>query len=261
MFQKIRAELQIFAILLLVTAILAFLSMTIKTDSQESGFVVQPASQSDSALLDFTPAYTHYLPSLQKAPSYVYFDDFSDDDSGWLTYSTNDCDGEYSNDEYRLYVEDDSDSGDQDECFGPGPEETEYRYGSFEVRARRSDGSTHFRYGIYINGSGGDEYYLFWVEHDGSNCSWALIRREDGDNDTERSGDCDSRTNGYANSNTLKIRHTSDKVLRVYLNNQELGSFKDDSHLTGEGTGVYIRELENDDDLTVRFDDFGIISP
>jgi hypothetical protein len=263
MYQKIRAELQIFVVLASVTAILAFLSLTIKTDHQAPASV-QSASQSNSTLLQATEGYTYYLPLVQKFPTptpppYIFFDNFSDDDSGWAVYSSNDCEVGYSSGEYRLYVEDDSDSDDQ--CFGAGPEETEHRYGTFEVQARRNDGSDHYRYGIYINGKGGGEYYLFWIEHDGSNCSYALIRRASGSDSTKRSGDCDAYTNGNANPNLLKIKHTSTKVLTIYLNNTQLATYTDDSHLTGEGTGVYVRELDNNDDLTVRFDNFGIGNP
>jgi hypothetical protein len=283
MYQKIKAELQIFFVLLVVTAVLLLWSTSLRLGDPQAAEMMQKLDETPiasfqngsptnpTALFEFinplqvTAAYTYYLPSIRKFPSptplpYLFFDNFSDDDSGWVKFSNDDCEGGYTNGEYRLEVEEDSDG--EDECFAfTSNEDAEHKYARFEVQFRRSDGTNHYNAGIYINGRGGGEYYLFRVEHDGNNCDWRLVRRKDSSSDTKISGSCDTRTNGGSATNTLLIAHTSDGVLKVYLNGQLLGSYTDGSQLTGEGTGLFVNSETVDDNVVVRFDNFAIYTP
>ena len=206
-----------------------------------------------------TPTPTITPTPTDTAGSVLYFDDFSDDDSDWPDEAESDngrCYSEYRDDKYRIEVEGD---GRQRECFRPAPEEAEYRYGIFEVEAKRRAGSGSFSYGLYINGRGGGEYYLFRVRPR-NDCGWDLIRREDDDSDTVRNGGCDSAIERDSGTNKLEIKHTDDGRISVYVNDKLLATFTDDSELEGRGTGLYVRS-GTDENNTIDFDNFTIFSP
>lgn len=200
-----------------------------------------------------------FLPLIQKFPTptpnpVVFFDDFGGN-KNWPTADDSNCDRTYVNNEYEIRAK----SQDED-CFSPAPSGAEKRYGRFKVKVRRDSGSSDFTVGIYINGAGADNYYLFQV-NPADSCGWELIRRKDGNSDTKRSGGCDGAINRNSNSNTLEIRHTSNGDIRVFINGTQLGStYNDGSQLSGTGTGVYAR-TNNSDDVVVRFDDFTVNQP
>jgi hypothetical protein len=128
------------------------------------------------------------------------------------------------------------------------------------VKAHRDDGGSNFAAAIYINGQGDGNYYAFEVKPN-DDCSWKLIRKRDGNSSTVRSGGCESAINRGSGSNILEIRHTNNGNVSVFINGTQLGStYNDGSQLTGQGTGVYAR-TSNDDDVSVRFDDFTVITP
>jgi hypothetical protein len=132
------------------------------------------------------------------------------------------------------------------------------------VAAYHSDGQSNAAYGIFINGEGGDNYYLFriWPNDDCSDGGrWQLIRREDGSNTTLLNGSCSSLIKegiGSGATNVLRISHSTDRKLSVYVNGQLLSSIIDTSadHLTGEATGVYV--LSDDREVIMKFDDFKV---
>jgi hypothetical protein len=292
MYQKIKTEFQLFFVLLVVAVVLFFWSTTLRPEGQPGAEPILEAE--DVALLEadlqdpagvdslqtgspanpthlFEPR-THlqggprrfFIPFISKS-TILFFDDFSDEDTDWPEFETGDCFVQYNNDEYRIEVKEDSDS-DDDECFVPAPEDAERETGIFSVDFRRTDGSDHYNAGIYINGAGGGEYYLFRVEHDGNECDWQLVRRHDDDDSTKRSGICDGPSNGYNQINTLRIRRVTnssdDAVITVSLNGTQLGSaYTDTDPLDGEGTGLFANEETNDDKAVVRFDNFTVSRP
>jgi hypothetical protein len=116
-------------------------------------------------------------------------------------------------------------------------------------------------YGLFINGQGGDNYYLFriWPNNGcATGGDWQLIRRRNGNNSTLRSDSCASAINRDGGTNILKIAHRSDRTLSVYVNDTLLSSYPESSsnHLTGEATGVYVRSA--DEDVRIKFDDFKV---
>lgn len=295
MYHKIKAELQIFFILAFVTTILLFWSAILRPANSLAAETMQPLEGTAIAALEFsnrppgdssfqsgsptdpgrsfepiaplvvTGAYTYYLPRIPKFPTptpdpKLFFDDFSDDATDWPDGENSDCSFDYNSNEYRVEVKADSD--DEDECFAFAPEDAEHKLGQFEVQARRSDGNNHFDYGIYMNGAGGDEYYLFRVERNGSDCDWEFIRRQDGDSDVKADGACDSITNDdNKQAVTLRIRHASNRVISAFLNGVKLYEFTDNDDLDGEGTGLYVRSYTDNDEVVVRFDNFSVYQP
>lgn len=200
-----------------------------------------------------------YLPMIRRDPTptpnpVAFLDNFSGA-RNWPTADDSDCERAYIDDEYEIEAKT------KDElCFGPAPGAAEREFGTFKVKARRHGGGSNFSYAIYINGQGDDNYYAFEVKPN-DDCSWRLIRRRDGNSSTVRSGGCDSPINRGSSSNILEIRHTSNGNISVFINDTQLGStYNDGSQLTGRGTGVYV-QTANDDDVTIRFDDFTVILP
>jgi hypothetical protein len=128
------------------------------------------------------------------------------------------------------------------------------------VKAYHSGDLSNAAYGIFINGEGGNNYYLFriWPNDDCSTGGdWQLIRREDGKNNTIRRGYCEPAIKQGGNLNILKIGHKSNGTLTLYVNNEEIGSYVDSNDLDdGKATGVYVRS--DDEDVRIKFDDFKV---
>lgn len=203
-------------------------------------------------LISRKPTPTPIPPTPTPTPSEIYYDNFSDDDSGWAEGDDGDCDSNYEDNKYRLDVDKDED------CFRPGPGEAEEYHGYFSVEAKRIGGGDEYAYGLYINGKGGDNYYLFRVWPD-DDCGWDFIRREDGDNDTIHNGGCDDAIKRDSDdTNILAIEHEDD-IYSVYVNDERLASYEDDDPLNGDGVGVYAI-ADPDKDLTVEFDNFKILA-
>lgn len=168
-------------------------------------------------------------------------------------------------------------------CFYEAPRAAERRLGIFEVKAWQIDNpypfsvfslssssevkgneveiqrSKEFRYGIYINADDDrDNYYLFQVEYDSNKCKWKLTRREDSDSDTVTDGDCRSASKGYKGHNIIKIDHTSTGRIKVYMNDNLLGSYVDDDPLTDDELGLYIKNESDNRAAVVIFDNFQV---
>ncbi|MBN1994703.1 MAG: DUF11 domain-containing protein [Anaerolineae bacterium] len=199
-----------------------------------------------------SPIRPLYLPAIFKSPPKVllFSDGFSNNSNGWTTTDDSNCDRGFQDNEYRMKVDADK------SCFTPAPSKAEYTYGEFQVSARVSDGDGEFAYGLYINGSGEDYYYLFRVKPD-DECGWLLTRRKDGSSTTLASSGCVSAINRGATKNNLIIKHRNDGVITLYINGTQVYSINDGNSLTGVGTGLYA-EADNDKDITVRFDDFRV---
>ncbi|MBN1221091.1 MAG: hypothetical protein JXM69_19370 [Anaerolineae bacterium] len=195
-----------------------------------------------------------FLPLINKAPPrvLVYYDSFSSSSSGWTTADDSDCNRSYKDNEYQMVADA------NEACFTPAPTGAEVTngYGEFQVSARVSDGDGNFDYGIYINGAGGDNYYLFRVKPD-DDCGWKLVRRKSGTSTTIGSGGCVSAINRGTAKNTLTIKHDKNGAITLYINGTQIFSINDGNALTSKGTGLFV-EADDNEDITVRFDDFRV---
>ena len=220
-------------------------------------------------IVGYNPLKAIYLPIIHKSPqptlSLAYYEPFSTDNA-WFEFSNNGCITSNSSGQYWV----DLNSGDRT-CFPPARDENKperpYRtYGEFEVAAYQSGEYTaNGSYGIFINGQGGDNYYLFRVWPN-NGCSsggdWELIRERSGNTTVLRSGNCSSvikRGYGAGSTNILRIAHNSSLELAVYVNGVQLTTFTESSssHLTGIATGVYVRST-NSSKVRMKFDDFRV---
>ncbi|MCB0164327.1 MAG: hypothetical protein KDI79_08885 [Anaerolineae bacterium] len=204
-----------------------------------------------------------YFPYISRFPTptpqpIVYQENFSDEDNDdWPqgkfnidSDSDDDCAADINSGTYEVTAYDD------ETCFLPGPKAAERTTGTFEVEFKRDgDGkSEEFDAGIYINGEGGDEYYLFKIEYRKDNCDYRLYRHDS----TKASGDCEAQSNGYNEKNKLRITRTSNGSISIYLNDKFLKTYTDGSPYGGKGTGVYLRERSNDNKSIVDFDNFTV---
>jgi uncharacterized repeat protein (TIGR01451 family) len=205
------------------------------------------------------PTKYYYFPIIFKSPPVVihYSDDFSNDDTGWYKgYSdNNDCYSTYDGGRYRINLDNDR------TCFRPAPAAANRTYGSFEVSAYHSEGASNASYGIYSNGAGGDVNYLFRIFPNngcGTGGNWELYRKST----RVLHGECEEAINrglGSSAENLLKIRHTSDGKVTVFVNNIELDTYNDGSQLTGSGTGVYARSSNKD--IVIKYTQFTVYAP
>ncbi len=208
--------------------------------------------------------YLYFLPVIRRdptptptpTPTAAFYADFSNTtgNNNWTTSDSGNCDRSITDGEYQIEAEyDDSDDTD---CFSAAPED-DYEEGTFKVTAYRKSGNEDVRVGLYINGEGGDEYYLLEVRPNKD--KWEFIRVKDGSSSIKKDG-----TSSYIvdDKNTLQLTRDG-KYVYVYINGYKLYTYDkaDDDDMGGGGTGVYVRLDKDDDDtdVTVRFDNFYII--
>lgn len=212
-----------------------------------------------------------YLPIVQRNPTptpipliLAYHETF--DGNPWQEFSNNGCSTDNTSGQFWV----DLDSTDRT-CLPPARNENKpelpYRtYGEFEVRAYDSgqNQDSESGYGIWINGQGADNYYLFRIWPNASGCSsggnWELRRYKDGGNAKLLGGTCNAnivRGYGSAATNVLRLAHKSSGELVVYANGQALASVVDSSQLTGgTATGVFVQS--NNRHIRIKFDDFKV---
>lgn len=213
-------------------------------------------------LLQASNVATIYLPIIHRN-TIAYSDDFSNDGSGWPKGTDASCESLYESGRYRLNVDND------EECFRFAPTAAERTYGIFEVLAYQSGEFTNnSTLGLYINGQGGSNFYLFRIWPNNS-CSsggnWEFIRNKDNTRTTLRSGSCNlniKRGYGADFANNLKVRHTSDRRITLYINEVQIDTFTEaaNDERTGKGTGVYARAVSNED-AVMKYDDFRVYLP
>ncbi len=211
------------------------------------------------------------IPTATPTPFSYYYEDFSGPrHDGWPEVDLDGCESDWGwedgGDVYKIRIDD---NHEDDPYFRNADRAANRQTGGFEVDMKRydHDSSRRFEYGLYINGRGGGEYYLFFIDFKYSRyCGeWRLIRREDSRNRLLAQGDCrdiygDIR---YNDKNTLKIFRENDGsrvLLHLYINGERADIYADRDPLwRGVATGVYIRPRD-DDRVRVYFDNF-LVTP
>lgn len=230
-------------------------------------------SKSDSVAVNVigvgTPIITNtiYLPFVAKPEPIVlaYAENFNSG-APWFEFDSGGCKTDHQSGQYWVDV----DSSNR-ECLPPAknenkPESAYRTYGEFQVDAYVSgeNQDEDFWYGLFINGSGGDDYYVFRIQPNedacGSGGDWELRRRKDDNETIIANGSCHpSIRRGYGSgaTNTLKITHTSDRKLSVFANGTLLGSVTEpnsSAHLIGTGPGLFVRSASKD--ALVKYDNY-----
>ncbi len=255
-------------IMITVTGILTSASdVTVKNtatatplDPTSEIFAANNTSEVSVAITGYMRIKTIYLPVIYKGPPTVtlYLDDFSSTSSGWAhDVSDSACRSYYEGGYYRLAFK-----ATGSDCWRPTPDSAVKNiqpvYAAIQVDAMRRTGSGNVAYGVYMNGHGGSEYYLFKVWPNGTSCSsgkkWELYRK------TSRvmNGCSTAIWPDYNVFNHLKIKHTSSGYISVYVNDVLLYTYTDSSQLTGGwGTGIYSYSDDSSSTI-VDFDNFTI---
>lgn len=209
-----------------------------------------------------------YLPIVSRFPTptprpivlayYNYFD--SDNKTwSWFEFNNNGCKTDYNSGRYQVRLDNDA-----DDCLPPAknenrPEKPYRTYGEFEVEVYHSENQSNADLGIFINGAGADNYYLFriWPNNGcSSGGDWQLLRRKDRNNSELLRKNCDAAVNRGGSINKLRIAHKTNGQLILYINETEVGSVSDSNRLTGTGTGVFVGSSNKD--ITIKFDNFKV---
>jgi hypothetical protein len=234
---------------------------------QESLFSHAPSSVTT---LQASSAATIYLPIIRKSQVLLYSQDFSSSDNIWPKGDDGDCDSSTSGGRYQLKIDKDK------ECFRFAPKAAEQIYGEFEVLLYHSEQENNSALGIYINGQGGNNYYLFRIwpnnsctptpQNTGGN--FEFIRNRNGTKEffpKDSSGICNANIKrGYSfdRANILKVRHTNDKKITLFINGVQVFQMTEGgSELLGKGTGVYGRAASNKDFIITKYDDYKVYAP
>ncbi len=174
--------------------------------------------------------------------------------TGWQSYDEYGAGSWWEDSEYKVEAHNNNSFIPQ---FRWADREAEYRDAKFEVQARRSSGSDNFAYGIYVNGNGGSEYYLFSLSFRNGNCdTWDLIRRKDNRNQIMANGPCYVST-GHETVLRVRVerRSSSRADLTVYIDGHRQTKVEDRDWLRGKGAGVMVQPQDNNW-VRISFDDF-----
>jgi len=211
-------------------------------------------------------------------PVFRYQENFnSTSNKKWYAGTTDSgfCTSVYRDLAYDMEAKKGQESSGKTTCWRAAPSAAEALkavYGQFEVKAYHREGQSDSMFGIYINGKGADELYLFriWpntsVRTDSTKrCSnggdWELLRIKGGTSKGLINGRCHASIKdgtGADATNVLKIIHERNGKISIYINGTLIDTYTDTSQLTsGYGTGIYERS-EGTKDIGIRFDDFTI---
>jgi len=217
-------------------------------------------------------------PTSTSNPNVRYQENFnSTTNKKWYAGTTDGgfCTSIYQSSEYEFQAYKGQEATGKTTCWRAAPSAAETLkavYGQFEIKAYHLSGQSDSMYGLYINGKGADELYLFriWPNTSGrtdttKRCSkggdWELLRVKGGVSKGLTNGRCHPAIKdgvGSDATNVLKLTHERSGKLSIYINGILIDNYTDSSQLTsGYGAGIYVRS-EGTKDISVRFDDFTI---
>ena len=208
-----------------------------------------------------TLTYFVFLPIVLSPPDLVFYDDFSDDDSGWPDdVSFEDCDYEYRDGRYRIKI-----SGYGQTCMAPNFSIPEQINGTFSVKVRRiSDSNRKLWYG-FIFGAGSDANEERWEllvypfkdsQCDNKGVFW-LRAFEDGDEEFFEDRCTDAIDTDTSDWNNLKVIRNG-KDIKVYINGQLKGDYDDADYLLDKGYHLLYATSASNDNVYIEFDNFEI---
>jgi len=232
-------------------------------------------------LLTLLSGLTMTAPPQAQSQNYLYYENFnSTANKQWYSGTTDSgfCNFSYINSMYNVFaMKGQETSTGKTTCWRFAPsaaEAVKLIYGEVQVSGYINSGGDSM-YGLYMNGFGASEVYLFriWPNTSGRSdptkrCSdggdWEIISIKGGVSKALTNGRCHTAINegtGPNAMNVLKLSHTSDGKISAYANGVLLDTKTDSSQLTaGYGLGLYIRS-DGLSDLEIRFDDFSLFDP
>jgi hypothetical protein len=250
-------------VLILAVAALVLLLSTwsrLPTAEARESAAAKSVSEDESLVSTTLDGTTIFLPMILNS-DIVFFDDFSDSNSGWPhDESFEDCHYEYRSGRYRVKVTD----KDQ-RCIIPNFRIPRQVDGTFIVKARRT--SNEDRYMLYglIFGAGVDATKDRWAleiyPNDDPSCSdkpfYWLYALVDGDQKYFKDKCTDAIDPNENDWNELKVIRNG-RNIKVYLNGESKGEYNDANYLLGQGYTLLEVVSASNDDIVVEFDDFEI---
>jgi hypothetical protein len=212
--------------------------------------------------LSSTDTFTIFLPLIFKS-DLVYFDDFSNPNSGWPDdYTYENCYYEYYGGRYRVKV---FENGQR--CIIPKINMPKQINGTFSVKVRRtSNEEQHMLYGL-IFGAGTNAIENRWAlevyPNKDSDCSnkpfYWLVALVGGDRKYFKYRCTDVIDTDEDDWNELKVIRNG-KNIKVYINGESKGEYNDADYLRNEGYCLLEVVSASDEDIYVEFDDFKILN-
>jgi len=177
-------------------------------------------------------------------PPILYSHDF--DDKEWSTNSGNGCDYSYKSENYRIKAKANT------MCIRTAPKSAHHQHATFEVEAWHDDGTDQVLFGLFTNLG-----YAFALMPDSCKDKgrWHLFRLNSKGGFNQKKQGCHSAIKPHGR-NLLRVEHFEDGVLKLYINEEYVGQYKDSQPFTDKKTGVFVRTLYKNS--TVRFDDFKV---
>jgi heat shock protein HspQ len=212
-----------------------------------------------STTLDDT---TIFLPMILNS-DVVFFDDFSDSNSGWPEGDYGDCEYAYTDGRYRIRV---TDYGAR--CYAPNLLVPKQVNGTFSVRARRtSDEDRHMLYGLVFGAmpvpyATENHWALEIFPNDDSDCDdkpfYWLVAVVDDQQEYFEDVCTDAIDKDRNDWNELKVIRNG-KNIDIYINGSHKGAYDDADELLTEGFSFVEVLSVSDETITVEFDDFEIL--
>lgn len=189
-------------------------------------------------------------PSPTVPPTPLFFDDFSDPDSGWWAWEDDNLAFDYNSGNYRIQVKRASRF-----VFPRAPSVT-CADCSIEVEAWRSTGGGS-RYGILFGYGGYLEFYAFVIRPDEQEY---YLRRYDRDRwVTLIPYTYSPYINTGFNHNRLRVTREGSQI-KLYVNDHYLVSYPDSTYTGGRRVGVIARSM-SEVPVWLRYDDFTVWGP
>jgi len=207
----------------------------------------------------WTPTPTGPPPTPTPPPSpRVYFDDFSDPNSGWTSGTVGECTLEYLADMYTIEIERANYI-----CYSRAPMPPRAD-GVFEVEAMKFDEMDGSVYGIYFGGKSDArghliQAYMFWVDPD--DMSFALQKYEQGQWTYLIHWTFFEGIEIADDVNVLKVRRQGNRIV-LYINNWDVASLEDDSFAgNGEAGLLAWSKYAEAEEWFSFFDNFKVTVP
>jgi hypothetical protein len=221
-----------------------------------------PPGTSDTILIDKLKRETRGITWDITTETPIFFDDFSNPNSGWPVGVFGNCEFGYYDGHYRVTV---THYGQR--CIIPNPNIPKQVNGTFSVKARRiSLESRPMLYGL-IFGAATDAAQNGWAlevyPNNDPNCSnqpfYWLVATVNGSHAYFQDKCTNAIYTDQYGWNELKVTR-SGKNVDVYINGQQNGDYSDADYLLNEGYSLLEVVSESNDTIEVEFDDFEVLS-
>lgn len=204
----------------------------------------------------FTPTPVGPLPTPTPPPSpRVYYDDFSNPNSGWATGTVPPCEFAYVNGVYGIAV-----SQLNQVCYALAPGIHKVN-GVFEVRAAKSDATDGSVYGLIFGADSQtnlSQFYVFWV--DPADQTYILQRFNNGTWTNVTDVGTSTAIAAGDQVNILKVRRQGAQIT-LYVNGVDLVTVNDDAFPNNGYMGLAAWAVYNAGSSISFFDDFKVTVP